>query len=190
MSKATETSLTPTVWHIGSRGAVGQVPDWSVYRQDMALVTFDADPKAILNAESISPWRNVSVYNCAVSGKDGSSILHLTASPTLSSMQQPIASAGAMNHPLGRCDYLLQEGLEIKEDVEVLTRSVDSLCSEGLAAPNWLTIDTQGHEMEILLGAQVALSDSVMGLTVEVSLVEIYDQTPGFSDIHDFMGLT
>ena len=187
MSKATETSLTPTVWHIGSRGAVGQVPDWSVYRQDMALVTFDADPKAILNAESISPWRNVSVYNCAVSGKDGSSILHLTASPTLSSMQQPIASAGAMNHPLGRCDYLLQEGLEIKEDVEVLTRSVDSLCSEGLAAPNWLTIDTQGHEMEILLGAQAALRQSVMGLTVEVSLVEMYDQSPGFSDIHDFM---
>jgi len=133
-------------------------------------VTFDADPEAVSSAESISPRRSVSVYNCAVSGKDDSPNLHLTASPTLSSIQQPITSAGAMNHPLGRCDYLLQGGLEIKEEISVPTRSVDSLCAEGLAAPNWLTIDTQGHEMEILLGAQAALRQSVMGLTVEVSL--------------------
>jgi FkbM family methyltransferase len=155
----------------------------------MALVTFDADPKAEVNAESLTTWRSVKMYNCAVSGKDGSSILHLTASPTLTSMQQPIAPDGTMNLPLGRCDYLIKEGLELKADIEVLTRSVDSLCAEGLAAPNWLTIDAQGHEMEILLGAQVALSDSVIGLTVEVSLVEMYDQSPGFSEIHGVMTL-
>ena len=92
-----------------------------------------------------------------------------------------------MNQHLGRCDLSFEEGLESEANIEVPTRSVDSLCAEGLPTPNWLTIDTQGHEMEILSGAQQALNDSVAGITLEVSFIEMYDQTPDVGDIHSFM---
>jgi FkbM family methyltransferase len=151
------------------------------------MVTFDADPTASVNTRSVALWQGVRMENCAISRNDGSAILHVAASLTLSSMQQPITPEGALNHPLGRCDYLVRDGLEIDVDIEVPTRSIDSLCAEGLPAPIWLTIDTQGHEMEILSGARRALNDSVAGLTIEVSFVDLYDSTPGVGDIHNFM---
>jgi len=187
MSEKFDGTLTPSVWHVGSRGSAGKTPDWSVYRKDLSLITFDADPTASPSAKSVADWRSVRMEQCAVSSNDGVAILHVTKSPTLSSLHHPIAPAGVMNHPLGRCDYQFREGLEIGANIEVPLRSIDSLCAEGFQAPNWLTIDTQGHEMEVLSGARRALDTSVAGVTIEVSFVDLYDSTPGVGDIHNFM---
>lgn len=50
-----------------------------------------------------------------------------------------------------------------------------------------LKIDTQGYEMEVLRGAQRTLSDRIIAVQTELSLIELYRGQPLMLDVCDFM---
>jgi hypothetical protein len=71
--------------------------------------------------------------------------------------------------------------------VEVETVSLDAACArESLPAADFLKIDTQGSELDILRGAEQSLKAAAM-VELEVEFVEVYKGQPLFHDVSQFM---
>lgn len=73
----------------------------------------------------------------------------------------------------------------------IQVRSLDSLVSDGgaplLSCVDFLKLDTQGSELDILKGASQVLQRHVMGVEVEVEFARLYEGQPLFHDVHAFL---
>jgi FkbM family methyltransferase len=107
--------------------------------------------------------------------------LHITSSPACSSLFVP-------NHAFfGRfldCGPLI----EVTRTFEIQTVSLDSYLSEvGVPHIDFIELDTQGNELDILQGAANLLSEGVVGLKVEVEFSPMYLNQPLFSDVDGYI---
>ena len=84
-------------------------------------------------------------------------------------------------------DYVLGEAALALKQESMTTASLDEL-GQSLALPqcDFLSLDTQGSELDILKGAEITLNNCV-GLQLEVSFAELYEGQPLFSDIDAFL---
>jgi FkbM family methyltransferase len=79
------------------------------------------------------------------------------------------------------------EVLALARTTEIATRTLDSWHEEiGRPEIDFLKLDVQGAELEILLGGREALS-SVLGVESEVEFVPQYHGQPLFADIDSFL---
>jgi hypothetical protein len=82
-------------------------------------------------------------------------------------------------------------GARLLDRHEVETHALDDLLGapgSAVPAPDFLSLDVQGCEYEVLMGAEKALRNAVCGLIVEVEFAEMYVGQKRFQDIHDFLG--
>ena len=70
---------------------------------------------------------------------------------------------------------------------KITTRSLDALIeSKQFPFPDFLKLDVQGHEMEVLKGAAKSLANSTVCL-LEITLLNIGEETPLLSEMVTFM---
>jgi len=75
----------------------------------------------------------------------------------------------------------------IKKNISVRTNTIDSLMRfGGIGAVDFIKLDTQGTELEILKGAKKTL-DSTLGLTTEFAFNPFYENETTFTDIDLFL---
>lgn len=80
-------------------------------------------------------------------------------------------------------DYVIGDVISPVNRVVLSTESLDDLIrSKNLSECDFLSLDTQGSELEILEGADDTLA-SCVGVELEVSFVELYSGQPLFGDI-------
>lgn len=102
-----------------------------------------------------------------------------TAFPDCSSCRMPNESV-LRHYPVG-------ELFQVKETVNVQLRRADSVWSErNLPTPDFLSVDVQGFEREVLEGFGHLL-DTVLAVETEVHLREIYRGETLFASMFDFM---
>jgi FkbM family methyltransferase len=77
--------------------------------------------------------------------------------------------------------------VDIINQIEVQGRSIDSFCAENNLEIDFLKLDTEGSEYEILLGAIDQLRSTVLGVRVEVSFDHIFEGKKLFSSISDLL---
>ena len=79
-------------------------------------------------------------------------------------------STGAAANSLGQGDELYtDEGFQVKTRLVVPTSTLDNVCEYFEVVPKLIKIDTDGHELEILRGAERLLSNSMLRfLAIEV----------------------
>jgi len=153
---------------VGSTGG----PD-SRWRDCAALchfLAFDPDPRA----EEADP--EFAVTNFAIglwSSKTTRSLL-LTSFPPASTVFDP-------NHAV--LDDFLNAPTSEVIGVESITLDAMSSVLAGHAKPDFIKIDAEGAELEILRGADEFLAGSCLGIQVEASFVERNRGAPFFSDI-------
>lgn len=71
--------------------------------------------------------------------------------------------------------------------VEKTMRTLDSILTGGeFQKPNLIKLDVQGYELEVLKGATRALSEAEVVL-MEVSIIELYQNSPVLNDVTAFM---
>lgn len=71
--------------------------------------------------------------------------------------------------------------------IQMQTQSLDTLLdSKKFPLPDFLKLDVQGHEMEVLKGAERSLDNCTVCL-LEISLLNLGDDTPLLSDMIAFM---
>lgn len=79
------------------------------------------------------------------------------------------------------------DSFAVEKEIEVTSSSLNEVyLKEAIKLPDFLKLDTQGSELEILHGAEAIISNACM-VEVEVEFIEMYEGQPLFHDVFEFM---
>jgi len=82
----------------------------------------------------------------------------------------------------------LANGFHVEREIAVATVPLDDcLAAHRVPRADFLELDTQGSELEILAGAERALHDTVVGIQTEVEFAPMYVRQPLFADVDAFL---
>jgi FkbM family methyltransferase len=85
-------------------------------------------------------------------------------------------------------DFLIQDALGTVNTVEIDVDTLDHCVSTRPdSPPDFLKVDVEGGDLEVLRGSEQALRGSVLGVRAETVWVEMRQGAPGIADIHAFL---
>ena len=140
-------------------------------------VEADAEECARLNARPRPRHRYISAF---LADRSGQRTFYVTRSAACSSLLRP-------NTPFLE-QFALASLFEVERQLTVLTTTLtDSLAAAGIDSPDFIELDTQGNELEILSGAERLIASSVVGLQVEVEFGQMYVDQALFADVDRYL---
>lgn len=165
-----------TVVDIGAKGGFEEY--WDLYSDQIRLLGFEpntAEYKKL--AEKKETGRRY--FPTALSNKKGHRILRVYELAAATSFLKPNFQF------LNRLPS--SESFNLKKKISVPTDTLDSIArSANLGAVDFIKLDTQGTELEILWGAKRTLR-SMLGLTVECAFNHFYEKETTFNDVDRFL---
>jgi FkbM family methyltransferase len=165
------------VLDVGVRG--GPHRRWQALGPALEFIGVDADEAECARLSSAAPPRGVRYLPCAVGRSDGlEGTLHITKQPGCSSLLPP---NDAFLQP-----FEYRRAFEVVKTVPVTLTTLDTLCAREGIRPDVLKLDTQGSELDVLIGAEATLP-SVCVLETEVEFNPVYLGQPLFGDIDAFL---
>ena len=184
-----------TICIVGSRKIEKQddyaSQNWDIFAPNLTIYGFDADVEACEQANADLEARKVNWNEkhipLALSNTEGKATLYVTKYPGCSSLYPP--SEEYIKRFSGNSELI-----ELNYTVDLSTTTLEKFCkSEGIKEIDFLHLDVQGGELNVLQGADGILNNSVLGLMTEVEFTEIYAGQPLFSDVDIYLrnqGLT
>ncbi len=143
--------------------------------EDIELVMFEPDERSL---NSMNKKDNVRIFTHALGSKDEKRTLYLTRKPELTSFYKP------------RMEYHIKfpdsHRWEIIDEVEIECKTIRTLYPD-IGEYDFIKIDTQGSELEILMGAVGGGLETALGIEAEVEFTELYHGQPLFGDVCQFM---
>jgi len=174
--------LKTTVLDAGGR--YGIHPTWKLFTGEIEYHLFEPDPSesARLKRKYENRKSEIKVIGQALQEKNGNLTIHFVRNRAMSSSTKrlPISSLFEKG---GQRD----SEVEVLESIEATAVSIDSYCANNNLSLDFLKLDTEGSEYQILQGARSQLTNSVLGVRSEVSFDYIFEGMPLFSTLHDFM---
>jgi FkbM family methyltransferase len=169
---------------IGARGGVHDLV--APLARSVAVLGFEPDTQACAELNDLlardTAWARALCLPVALSDRAGPATLHLCSAPTNHSLL-PINQEFVARY---RMDKFAQTG-----SFALHTERLDKVLFETLAAePYWgefIKIDTQGTEFEILQGSPKTLQERTAALFVEVEFCQIYAGQKLFSELEVFL---
>ncbi|HEY9644557.1 MAG TPA: FkbM family methyltransferase [Coleofasciculaceae cyanobacterium] len=158
--------------------------DWKILGSNLTIYGFDADADACAAAnqhlaEQPVPWTERHIP-LALSDRIGESTLYVTRAPMCSSLYPP-------NEPYLERFADLIELVATDFTIALETTTLDNFCQqEGIATIDFLQIDVQGADLNVLKGANQMLQ-TVLAVQVEVEFSHLYQGQPLFADVDTFM---
>lgn len=180
------------IHHIGARGPTQAFPLNAAIDASVVNVLYDADPACITEVEQLNCERaaKVIVLNECVSGTGGPRTFCDAHDGYGSSLFEANAEIKNLYMPLHWMDYdyTVYEAVSGKSRRQVDTKTLDQIAAEhsDVPLPDFLSLDTQGSELEILQGAPISLESTVCIVT-EVEFQPLYENQPLFGDICAFL---
>ncbi len=168
---------------VGARGGIHRViePVAAV----TAVLGFEPDALecARMRAEMHkSPWARFDLETCALAGTRGAHDFHILASPVNSSLLAP--------NPALAKRYQI-EGFRIDRKIVVEAQTLDDvLFGNRGGLGDWgefIKLDAQGAELDILGGATRTLTERTVAAIIEVELCQLYENQPLFAEVELFM---
>lgn len=161
------------VLDIGASGGID--PIWEPYTKSTKFILVEPDPVgADALRQSFAATPNVSILEAALAGEDGKRSLNVTVARACSSLLEPDREA------LSR--YAVAPLFEVAERIIVDCKRYDLLAASGTPIPDFIKLDTQGTELEILRGFGDLLH-SVSGIKLEAHFYPIYHEQPSIGEI-------
>jgi FkbM family methyltransferase len=184
-----------TICIVGSRKIEKQddyaSQNWDIFAPNLTIYGFDADLEACEQANADLAARKVNWTEkhipLALSNTEGKATLYVTKYPGCSSLYPP--SEEYIKRFSGNSELI-----ELESTLDLSTTTLEKFCkAEGIKEIDFLHLDVQGGELNVLQGADGILNNSVLGLMTEVEFTEIYAGQPLFSDVDVYLrkqGLT
>jgi FkbM family methyltransferase len=178
--------------HVGGRWGNQPFPVPSAFESEFVTVLHEADADAIpgIHAARRGDKSELLVVPSCLADTDGEATLNIYLNPGLTSLRKLNASRiddGYM-HILG-VDFD-RSGALLLEERRIRTQRLDTLLASPetpCPPPDFLSLDVQGCEYEILLGARRTLERNVCGVIAEVIFAEAYQGQKRFQDIFDLL---
>jgi FkbM family methyltransferase len=141
------------------------------------IVCFEPNPEAFwLLSENSKQYQGVLLYNVAVGSAVGKTPLHVSAFSPSSSVL-PMAARHLSEFP-----FTVTKGT-----IDVPVTTLDQVfASESITEDTLCKLDVQGFELEVLRGASHTLT-RVRYIIIETSFVELYEGSPLFEHIYEYL---
>jgi FkbM family methyltransferase len=163
-------------------GRYGLHPSWKPFTGELEYFLFEPDPVEAKRLAAKYSHRSdeVKVIHRAVAEKNGNLTINFFKNRAMSSatVRNPVSSLFKGER---------SSEVEIVERIEVEAVSIDSFCEINDLSVDFLKLDTEGNEFQILQGAKKQLKENILGVRCEVAFDYIFEGMPLFSTIHDFM---
>ncbi len=182
-------SIQMTVGIVGSRkinpeDQYGE-KDWQIFAPNLTIYGFDADSDACDAANEQLEERGINWAEkhipLALGKASEERTLYVTHAPMCSSLYEP-------NEDLLARFGGLQELAGLDFSISIETTTLDQYCeSENIKNIDFLQIDVQGADLDVLKGAASILSRSVLGVQIEVEFSPLYSEQPLFRDIDYYL---
>ncbi|NES99429.1 MAG: FkbM family methyltransferase [Sphaerospermopsis sp. SIO1G1] len=155
--------------------------DWNIFVPNLTIYGFDADADACIEAETDLAARKINWKErhipLALGKSIGESTLYVTKAPMCSSLYQP-------DEPFIARFANLPELVNTDFTIDIETTTLDAFCQEeGIDHIDFLQIDVQGADLDVLQGASDILSRGVLGIQIEVEFSPLYLNQPLFADV-------
>ena len=178
MMKITYESATPEYFLVDVGAANASIPErWDVIGSKLNQIMFEPDERSYQELVKTLPSRSI-VLQSALSSKQESRELHLTRKPEVSSFFKPNRRLLDLYPNPSRWD--------IVKTVRVEAIPLDRFLYDPILDVDFIKLDTQGSELEILMGAQSSL-ELALGIEVEVEFISLYENQPLFGDVCTYL---
>jgi hypothetical protein len=175
--------------HIGGRGGTRRFPTLERFESGIVNVLYEADASAIdsIRAATSQQSSEQRLLSACVTGRSGTATLYKTynsgASSTLPVDPEltrllPWLGEGVIDFDNGAWSSLGADELRGQSLDEILFGP-----DRPAPLPDFLSINTQGTEAEIIAGGGTALAESCVALLCEVSFLPIYQGQATFNDV-------
>ena len=176
--------------HVGGRGGGRAFPTISELEHEFISVMYEAssDGNEQIVARGTRTGTGETILVNACVGKPGENrVFNLNRDPCTSSLLKLNSKYQNFYINKPNYDYLFREAMSTLLEETVRTESLDDLIRlRNLPECDFLSLDTQGSELEILQHASKTLAGCV-GLKLEVSFVPNYEDKPLYGDINNFL---
>jgi len=161
---------------IGARGGIGQPWD-TIKSSDLNVILVEPDP---IEAEVLKQNHQGDILPYALWSEETELILNINNSPGTSSVLEPNMA------------FLRQfddsERFEAQSKITISTKTIDDLfINSKLTDVDFMKIDIQGAELNVLKGGLNYLKNNLVGLESEVEFATMYQNQPLFSELEIFV---
>jgi len=147
--------------------------------EDSSLEMFDKGMEGYAEQYSIE----ISIMQQCLSDCVGKKEFYINMEPSCSSLLKVSPLALNYQRMHGEKRIIWGEACQPANTIEIDVTTLDELYNNHIIElPHFLSIDAQGAEYDILVGASKALEDNLVGVITEVEFRELYDNQKLFSD--------
>lgn len=182
-----------TYHHIGGRNGTYPLPlKKGPLLKDFQLILYDADTNCLdqMKTAEYDAWGKVTVFPFCIGEKTGVSNFHLNFHPTTNSLyptNEEYKEYNIVNNPIYG-EYSIGDACKHMSTIELDLYSLeDVLRRTKIPSIDFLSLDVQGAEYDILYGAKDLLEKNCIGIQLEVEFAKLYQDQKTFSDINCLM---
>ena len=183
-----------TYHHIGGRNGTYPLPlKAGPLLKDFHLVLYDADDNCLQQmhkAQGDSEWGQLSIFPYCIGGETGQGLFHLNYHPTTNSLypfNDIYQRYNMVDNPVYG-QYVLGDACKLIETVDLELFSLkDVLVKENISSLDFISLDVQGAEYDILFGSKDIIQEKCVGVQLEAEFVKLYKGQKTFFDINVLM---
>lgn len=178
------------IHHIGGRAGTRAFPIVPALEHEFVVVMYEAsddgNEQIISHGDKKGTGQTI-LINACVGAPNKEQTFYLNRDPFTSSLLKLDPEYSNFYLESEKFDYVLGEAISPVKEEKVFTEALDQIIrSRDLPKCDFLSIDTQGSELEILQSAEETLKDCV-GVRLEVAFEKRYAGQPLFGEIDIFM---
>ncbi|HEY0091979.1 MAG TPA: FkbM family methyltransferase [Flavobacterium sp.] len=174
---------------VGARNGLCELKQLSKY---ISLFSFEPnihESDSLASTGSSSGYRQFNLVDKGLYSSEGNHKLYLMANPSMSSLLKP--DENVLDEYFGSITEFSQwrKQLKIIRDKTIETTTIDIVAqSHEIDSIDYLKLDTQGTELEILKGAEKMLQDNkILVIKTEFAFIPFYKGQPVFTEVDLFL---
>ena len=186
-----EINLSPiVVFDVGARSGFGLLNNLS---SKLDVYCFEPEPTSFQELQTFyaehNPFNTIQLLNIALCNTNGEATLHLTKHLDMCSLLEPDVEQFKREFQQVPNSQNWFDSLMLLEKINVKTERIDDFALKNkISNIDFLKIDTQGTELEVLKGAEHYLtSKKISVIKVEASLANMYKNQAFFKDVDAFL---
>ncbi len=177
----TSLNVTTTVADIGAR--YGIHPSWNGYDAPLRYIAFEPDAEEAARLRSLYQTTAVFSYEVLETALDktkGERDFHLLKHRGLSSCLKPDLTSECFRH--------LKPGqAEIEKVLRIKTERADDIFGKLGVVPDFLKVDTEGTEQDVIEGCEGLLAEGVLGVRSSCNFQPCFIGQRLFSETHEYL---